>query len=466
MESLQMALAPNQISVVVPYFNAPEKLALTLAALSHQQVGAPLEVIVVDDGSSPPLTLDSIDTPTLDLVVLRQEDQGFRLARARNYGAETARGEAVVFLDCDMIPESQWLGEHCAALRQHALALSLGFRTHIELSAQQRPKIEAQLSTGLPAETIFRDFSSQTPGWIEFHMARTQDLVIDPKRDIFRVVTGGNLGVHLEFFREVGGFDESFMQWGNEDLEFGARAYRRGAEFVASRGARCFHQGFGIEPDPGEAESQAEQQPRLAHLIPHPSFRSGSHGRIFERPRVLVRLPIDHAASLHHAVSAVESVLADPFSDLAIEPVLNGRPTWLTLFKREFAPDPRVVKTADPLDYELVVDVEVSGTVRTELVGEAVRAVSQHDCVELWHRGKRQATIFRPRETRRQAVGSLAVDVVVEVTQRSIPRHEQRQRLSSSAVSTLGKWVKRLPIPMQVRLGALVARWQSRRSAS
>ncbi len=46
------------VSVVIPYYEAPEALALTLAALEGQTYPSDLiEVIVVDDGSTVPLRL-------------------------------------------------------------------------------------------------------------------------------------------------------------------------------------------------------------------------------------------------------------------------------------------------------------------------------------------------------------------------------------------------------------------------
>ena len=46
------------VSVVVPYFEAPGPLALTLAGLERQSYPKELfEVVIADDGSSPPLSV-------------------------------------------------------------------------------------------------------------------------------------------------------------------------------------------------------------------------------------------------------------------------------------------------------------------------------------------------------------------------------------------------------------------------
>ena len=39
--------------------------------------------------------------------------------------------------------------------------------------------------------------------------------------DLFRVVTGGNLGMRRDTILELGGFDTGFDRWGAEDTELG-----------------------------------------------------------------------------------------------------------------------------------------------------------------------------------------------------------------------------------------------------
>ncbi|MDE0195488.1 MAG: glycosyltransferase, partial [bacterium] len=61
------------VTVVIPYFEAPEALARTLAGLEGQTYPRELfEVVVVDDGSDPPLELDQ-PTP-LRVRVIHQDD--------------------------------------------------------------------------------------------------------------------------------------------------------------------------------------------------------------------------------------------------------------------------------------------------------------------------------------------------------------------------------------------------------
>ena len=94
------------VTVVLPCYMGQAELELTFAGLAHQTYPSHLlEVVVVDDGSTPPIVLPA--GATFTATVVAQQRDGFGLARARNLGAERASGEILVFLDCDMIPEPQ-----------------------------------------------------------------------------------------------------------------------------------------------------------------------------------------------------------------------------------------------------------------------------------------------------------------------------------------------------------------------
>jgi len=322
-------------SVVVPYYEAPDALALTLAGLERQTYPQELfEVIVVDDGSDPPLELAA---PTsLRVQVIHQEDLGFGLARARNNGARAASGDILAFLDCDMIPEAGWLAAHARWHHAACDAVSLGFRRHVDVAGidahavRDRPDSLAELFAGRPA---------QSPQWIERRMARTDDLA-DGTEDVYRVVTGGNFAVSAEFFVGVGGFDDSFTQWGDEDIEFGWRAHALGALLVPERSALCWHQGPGTLLSAEERASLAQQREKISHLIPDRRLRSAAAGRSFTVPEIVVSVDPQHCDE-DEVLATVEQVLASNVHDLCVW--VEERPAErFDSVRRLFAGDPRV----------------------------------------------------------------------------------------------------------------------------
>ncbi len=86
-----------RVSVVIPAYNAASDLHQCLASLSHSTV-APLECIVVDDGSGD----DSPKIAAQHGAKVLSTGGRYGPARARNIGAKAASGEIVLFLDADV----------------------------------------------------------------------------------------------------------------------------------------------------------------------------------------------------------------------------------------------------------------------------------------------------------------------------------------------------------------------------
>ncbi len=88
-------------SFIIPVYNRPEEIDALLASIAV--IGSrEVEVIVVEDGSSEPCnTVCAKYADRLELLYLSKENGG--PGKARNYGAEHAKGDYLVFLDSDVI---------------------------------------------------------------------------------------------------------------------------------------------------------------------------------------------------------------------------------------------------------------------------------------------------------------------------------------------------------------------------
>ena len=97
-----MAMTPERavplVSIVVPCFNAGDTLPETLESARAVDYPA-VEIIVCDDGSTDPLTLQVLADLEDDVRVVRQENAG--LPAARNAAIAAARGTYVFPLDAD-----------------------------------------------------------------------------------------------------------------------------------------------------------------------------------------------------------------------------------------------------------------------------------------------------------------------------------------------------------------------------
>ena len=333
------AFVPERpVSVVVPYCAQPEELGRTLAALEGQTYPRELfEVVVVDDGS--PEALEPPRETPLDVKVVRQEDLGFGVARARNTGVRAAAHDILLFLDADLLPEADWLAAH--ARWHHAVpdAVTVGLRAHVPVDGvdagtiRRRPGTLKDLLAGRKADLVERR-------WFESHLRRTGDLT-SRADDLFLLTGGFGLGVRRGFHELVGGFDESFTQWGEEDTEFGYRACTRGGLLVPVREAFAWHQGLREEGQAEKERSLKLQRAKTAHLIAHPRYRTDTAGRTFTVPQYVVTMR-GGGLSADRLLEAVERVLSGPMHDLVVRlelPEDHAGRTWL---ERHLGPDPRV----------------------------------------------------------------------------------------------------------------------------
>ena len=107
---------PPTVSVVVPTRDRHASLRRTVAALAAQETARPWELIVVDDGSTPPVGPELL-AGVPGARVLRREGNG--PARARNAGLAEARGAIVLFTDDDTEPDPTWIEAAAAHLDAH-----------------------------------------------------------------------------------------------------------------------------------------------------------------------------------------------------------------------------------------------------------------------------------------------------------------------------------------------------------
>ena len=101
-----------KVSVVIPVCNRPALLQRAVSSVSRQSF-APFEILVVDDGSTPPVGSVK-DFNSIDVRVLRNE-QNQGVSAARNLGIREANGDWIALLDSD----DEWMEEKLQKQIQH-----------------------------------------------------------------------------------------------------------------------------------------------------------------------------------------------------------------------------------------------------------------------------------------------------------------------------------------------------------
>jgi rhamnosyltransferase len=166
-------VTPPRVSVVLPTRNGAATLPAVLDALARQRVDFPFEIVAVDSGSSdgtPELLRPRIDR--LISIPAGSFDHGL----TRNLGVENARGELVVLLVQDAVPESdEWL----AALTEPLLADA----TLAGTFARQRPRPDASAIT---RHYLARWMATADTGHVAGVASRAEFAALDPMERLRR----------------------------------------------------------------------------------------------------------------------------------------------------------------------------------------------------------------------------------------------------------------------------------------
>jgi len=106
-----------QLSLVIAAYNDWAALERCLASVAGQRNAPEFEVVVVDDGSAT-VAPAAVARPSgqIQIRVIRQAHSG--IATARNRGVQEARGNLVLFTDCDCVLDPDCLHELGQAVEQ------------------------------------------------------------------------------------------------------------------------------------------------------------------------------------------------------------------------------------------------------------------------------------------------------------------------------------------------------------
>lgn len=227
-------------SVVIPTYNRRVILEKALRALDEQTLDPrTYEVVVVDDGSTDG-TIDMLRALQVSytLRVLEQPNSG--PATARNRGIMAAQGDLIVFIDSDIVSCPEFLEAHVAAHAGRPNVIGHGPVIHTT-------DIDDPMSARMKVTDISRAFFAT-----------------------------GNVSIRKEHLTRAGLFDETFAEYGWEDLELGLRLRQLGLKAVKVPKARGYHYKPPLKLEQLEGLCERERQRARTALIfyrKHPTPR-------------------------------------------------------------------------------------------------------------------------------------------------------------------------------------------------
>lgn len=178
------------VSIVVPCYNGGRFLDALIESVERQSF-RDFELIIVDDGSNDPFTVEKLNSLPSWVNVIHQQNRG--LSGARNAGFRAAKATIVLPLDCDDTLEPDHLAETVPVLE--AAPADVGF--------------------------VYTDewLTGEVTGFFEHFYNRFDQLFVN--RMSYCML------MRKEAWRKVGGYEEK-MRDGYEDWEFNIRLGKKG----------------------------------------------------------------------------------------------------------------------------------------------------------------------------------------------------------------------------------------------
>ncbi|NUR87002.1 MAG: glycosyltransferase [Nonomuraea sp.] len=325
-----------RVTVVIPAHDRQRTLDLTLAALAGQSYPAELlDVIVVDDGSSPALRLPQLCPENCRLIV--SPPGGWGRAWAVQAGIDAATGDVIFVLDADMVPHRTHVE---AQLRWHHLApyvVALGWIDFTEGALPTPGEVRQALEAG--TEDKLFPLSPHRHDWAEQIIGDHDGLRTAPSSLATRIHVGATVSYPAALLRSIGGMDTSLVL--AEDTELGYRLTQAGAVYVPDPDSRTWHVGLPTAMR-DFAALKRYNDPFVADRVPYRRYLRTDPGRQWLVPYVEAEIP---AAGYEDVRAGVDGLLASSLPDISV--TVTG--PWDSLGRERRSP------LADPdLDLRLI----------------------------------------------------------------------------------------------------------------
>ncbi len=205
-------------SVIIPSYNPVLKLPETLEKLIPQADFIDELIVIIDNTNYTDFATSLAEkyAATLKIKVFPQENSG--RGKSRNRGVELAMGDLIIFLDDDMLAESNLIESH---IKYHLecpdiIVSGNGYRNPAN-AAYDFGKYLIQMENGWKTKSPIKE---------------------DVSLERFNF-TSSNMSLPKKIFQQLGGFDTRFSD--GEDFDFAVRAINKGISVKYDRDLKAWH---------------------------------------------------------------------------------------------------------------------------------------------------------------------------------------------------------------------------------
>lgn len=224
-EASPYAWSPKTLSVVLPCAGEGEYALKTVRAVFDTTPTDVLhEIIVVDDGTEPPLADShlSAEVQTQYRVKIIRHKRTVGLIGAKQDGGMAATGDIITFFDCHVAPQSGWHKSFLRLVGENYRRIVVPRITDLDITTwTQRGGGGGQAKCYLTWDADFKWFESSDP--------------------YVPVLSGGLLGISRRWWNETRGYDDRMVGWGGENLDQSLRSWLCGGEIMIAEEAHVAH---------------------------------------------------------------------------------------------------------------------------------------------------------------------------------------------------------------------------------
>lgn len=206
-----------KVSICIATWLRKTKLKEIIELLEHQSLQRDLYEIIVIDSNSPDGTNALMEDfcKTYNNIKYIRDSKNI-LATKRNLGIENASGDIIVLMDDDVYPDQDFVLSHYTANENNKDTFYCG---------------QIRFPYELCQKSNYYRFRDQ------------QHLSVNDSNKVlaFNKIVAMNLSFKKEFIEQTGSFDERFVGYGCEDIEFGYRIIQNGYKLEYLEDALAIH---------------------------------------------------------------------------------------------------------------------------------------------------------------------------------------------------------------------------------
>eukprot|EP00927_Polykrikos_kofoidii_P012147 TRINITY_DN15218_c0_g1_i1.p1 TRINITY_DN15218_c0_g1~~TRINITY_DN15218_c0_g1_i1.p1 ORF type:complete len:901 (+),score=102.44 TRINITY_DN15218_c0_g1_i1:18-2720(+) len=223
--SLPWPVSLETFSIVLPCAYEGAFAAKTVNAIWRQTNQSRVkDIIIVDDGSVPPLVFrkgDIIGSPPVRMI---RHEQTVGLIGAKKTGGNAARGDVIVFFDCHVSPRPGWEDAFLRQMRRVGDHRTVVVPTITSLDISNWQEVGGN-SGGKACILLFNgDFPWYYGG----------------QREV-PIMSGGLLAMSRQWWNEIDGYDPLMFAWGGENIDQSLRTWLCGGRIELAEGAYVAH---------------------------------------------------------------------------------------------------------------------------------------------------------------------------------------------------------------------------------